>query len=276
MGVRPDNHDHIPRPKPAFARILKMQIPDHFDAREKWVDCPSIRHIVDQGACGSCWAVAATTAISDRLCIHSNGRFKAQVSAAHLLSCSMEDGCQGGYPDEAWKYWTMSGLVTGGDYGKQEGCLPYEIIPCEHHVNGTRLPCKDLGFTPECRNKCTNPMYKVPFEQDKTYGLGSYTLLEDEDEIKIELMTNGPIEAAYEVFEDFLNYKSGVYQYYAGSLVGGHAVRILGWGIDNLIPYWLIANSWNSDWGDNGTFRILRGQDHCGIESSIVAGIPKV
>ena len=41
--------------------------------------------------------------------------------------------------------------------------------------------------------------------------------------------------------------------------------------------YWLVENSWNSDWGDEdwGTFRILRGSDHCGIESGIVAGIPR-
>lgn len=30
-------------------------IPDTFDARQKWPDCPSIADIRDQGACGSCW-----------------------------------------------------------------------------------------------------------------------------------------------------------------------------------------------------------------------------
>jgi len=38
----------------------------------------------------------------------------------------------------------------------------------------------------------------------------------------------------------------------------------------------LVANSWNYDWGDNGTFKILRGKDHCGIESGVVAGLPKL
>merc|ERR1712062_801708 len=55
----------------------------------------------------------------------------------------------------------------------------------------------------------------------------------------------------------------------------GHAIRILGWGEENGTPYWLVANSWNYDWGDNGTFKILRGSDHCGIESSVVAGLPQ-
>lgn len=68
---------------------------------------------------------------------------------------------------------------------------------------------------------------------------------------------------------------TGVYQHVTGPFLGGHAIRILGWGVERGVPYWTVANSWNSDWGDSGTFKILRGKDHCGIESSIVAGLPK-
>lgn len=35
-------------------------------------------------------------------------------------------------------------------------------------------------------------------------------------------------------------------------MLGGHAIRILGWGVDNGTPYWIIANSWNPDWGNEG------------------------
>ena len=35
-------------------------------------------------------------------------------------------------------------------------------------------------------------------------------------------------------------------------MLGGHAIRILGWGTENGTPYWLVANSWNTDWGDKG------------------------
>lgn len=34
--------------------------------------------------------------------------------------------------------------------------------------------------------------------------------------------------------------------------MGGHAVRILGWGVEDGTPYWLVGNSWNTDWGDSG------------------------
>ena len=63
-------------------------------------------------------------------------------------------------------------------------------------------------------------------------------------------MTFGPVEAAFSVYEDFLAYKSGVYQQKSGSPLGGHAVKILGWGVENETPYWLVANSWKEDWGD--------------------------
>jgi len=40
------------------------------------------------------------------------------------------------------------------------------------------------------------------------------------------------------------------------------------------LDYWLVANSWNDLWGDKGYFKILRGHDHCEIESHISAGMP--
>lgn len=50
---------------------------------------------------------------------------------------------------------------------------------------------------------------------------------------------------------------SGVYQHVTGEMMGGHAVRILGWGVENDTPYWLVGNSWNTDWGDNGEWLFL-------------------
>ncbi|VDL68041.1 unnamed protein product [Nippostrongylus brasiliensis] len=67
-----------------------------------------------------------------------------------------------------------------------------------------------------------------------------------------------------------------ILQHTAGKMLGGHAVKMIGWGTENGTPYWICSNSWNSDWGENGFFRIIRGLDECGIESGVVAGEPKL
>ena len=94
------------------------------------------------------------------------------------------------------------------------------------------------------------------------------------DEIKTELMTNGPMEVSFDVYEDFMTYKSGIYQQVTGKYLGGHAVKLVGWGVENGVEYWKIANSWNEDWGENGYFRIKMGE--CRIESDVVCGLPQL
>ncbi|OTF79964.1 hypothetical protein BLA29_012980 [Euroglyphus maynei] len=88
-------------------------------------------------------------------------------------------------------------------------------------------------------------------------------------------MTNGPVEASFEVFTDFLSYKHGIYQRQSDEIISGHAIKILGWGVENGTPYWLCANSWNTDWGENGFFRVIRGRNEVSIESQIYAGLAK-
>ncbi|XP_002120307.4 cathepsin B [Ciona intestinalis] len=216
--------------------------------------------------------------MSDRYCIHSNGKIQVEISAEDLLSCcgfECGDGCNGGFPGSAWKYWNSEGLVTGGLYGSKKGCLPYQIKPCEHHVPGDRPKCSEGGGTPSCASKCKGNT-TIHYNQDKHYGLSSYAVGSDPTQIQTEIMTHGPVEGAFTVYADFPTYKSGVYKHVTGGVLGGHAIRILGWGSENGVAYWLVANSWNNDWGDKGYFKILRGSDECGIESSVVAGIPQI
>lgn len=269
---------------PAYARppirehaLYGLALPESFDPRQQWPNCPTLKEIRDQGNCGSCWAFGAASSMSDRICIASKGKANAHISAEDLLSCCDEcgDGCNGGFPEAAWTYYQSTGLVTGGQYNSHQGCRPYSIAACSHHVNGTLPPCSGDSPTPKCVNQC-EAGYKVSYDKDKHYGVSTYSVNSNEDQIKAELMNNGPIEAAFTVYSDFPTYKSGVYQHVTGSELGGHAVKMMGWGEENGTPYWLVANSWNPSWGDQGFFKILRGNDECGIESALVAGEPKL
>ena len=87
------------------------------------------------------------------------------------------------------------------------------------------------------------------------------------------LVTNQVRFVLFSIFVYLVYLIQGVYKTHSKNELGGHAIRILGWGKENGVPYWLVANSWNTDWGDNGYIKILRGSDECGIESEISAGI---
>lgn len=248
-------------------------VPDSFDARVQWGKiCPSTSEIRDQANCGSCWAFGAVEAMTDRHCIFTNGASQPHISAEDLNSCcdSCGFGCDGGDPGAAWDYWLNPGLVTGGNFG-QGGCAPYSLAPCDHHVNGTLPPCGGETNTPPCPTACENG---DTWDSDIHMGKTDYVISNNATAIQVEIMTNGPVEAAFTVYADFLPYQSGVYHHVTGDELGGHAVKILGWGVESNTPYWLVANSWNTEWGAKGYFKILRGSDECGIEDYIVGGIP--
>ena len=69
-----------------------------------------------------------------------------------------------------------------------------------------------------------------------------------------------------------MNYQSGVYQRGpSAQLEGGHAVKLVGWGVEDGTDYWWIANSWGTGWGLDGFFKIARGDNECGIEETPAA-----
>jgi cathepsin B len=76
--------------------------------------------------------------MSDRICIASNGQQNVHLSAEDLVDCcgSCGFGCNGGFPESAWEWFVRTGIVTGGNYNSNEGCQPYSIPACDHHVNG--------------------------------------------------------------------------------------------------------------------------------------------
>jgi len=252
-------------------------LPTSFDARTAWPACPSIGEIRDQSDCGSCWAFGAVEAATDRICIGTKGQSQPHLSATDLLSCctSCGFGCDGGDPGSAWNWMASTGVVTGGNYGDFSWCSEYPLPNCDHHEPGKYQPCPSTEYpTPACPAACdSNSTYSTPYASDKHIFASAYSVNSDQNSIMTEIMTNGPVEAAFTVYADFITYKSGVYVYTTGDELGGHAVKILGWGVENNTAYWLVANSWNPDWGLDGFFKIARGVDECGIEDNIVAGL---
>jgi len=90
--------------------------------------------------------------------------------------------------------------------------------------------------------------------------------------IKSSLYTDGPMETRFDVYEDFMHYSGGVYKYTYGSRRGGHAIKVIGWGNEGGLDYWLCANSWGDKWGLEGYFKIA--WKNCGIDSTVMGCTP--
>lgn len=259
-------------------------IPESFDVRTAWPECAAITgRVRDQSVCGSCWAFGSTEAFNDRYCI-ATGDAKTIFSAEDTnaccsgAACSFSNGCNGGQPSGAWKWFTKTGVSTGGDYADVNTgatCKPYSMQSCAHHVAppAGMVACDSLPDykTPKCTSTCSDAGYGVAYAKDKHLASDSYSI-KGVTNIQKEIMTKGTVSVALTVYEDFEAYTSGVYQHVTGKNLGGHAIKMIGWGVDNGTPYWICTNSWNNSWGENGTFRILRGSNECGIEGSVVAG----
>ena len=87
----------------------------------------------------------------------------------------------------------------------------------------------------------------------------------------------GPLDATFIVYADFDEYQPGeIYSHKSGSIVGLHSVKIVGWGEKENVKYWTVQNSWGSNWGDHGFFKIVRGEDDCMFESQVFYGNPEI
>jgi len=262
-------------------------IPTSFDAATNWPQCARvINDIRDQSNCGCCWAFGAAEAASDRLCVYTNGTILVPLSAQEMCFCASSDGCNGGDLNTPWDYIQSNGLSTGagqgnGTFDNGGFCSAFTMPHCHHHgpqgsdpypAEGTAgCPSQTSAACPsQCDSTATAP-HNV-FSQDKYGFSGSVTVFpQDMATIQNAIMMGGSVEAAFDVYSDFENYVSGLYQHTSGSYLGGHAIKITGWGVDNGVAYWKVANSWNPYWGEGGFFRIARGTNECNIEADVTA-----
>ncbi|KAK7605423.1 hypothetical protein V9T40_007281 [Parthenolecanium corni] len=259
---------------------VEDDLPENFSwAKTNRTTCP-INTIRDQSNCGSCWAVATASVFSDRYCIKTEGNFTTPFSHQHLLGCTHRScNCNGGYMMTVFNKLLTDGTVTGGEYESDQGCQQYSIRPCGPFIHN--MPCeRRTARTPLCKQKrCNNDWYEHK-EEPKTYKISSHTWTSayyNDYEVRKQIYNHGPVVAIFWVYADFMLYKSGIYERRAGYRpLGGHAVKIVGWGVENYKKYWHVANSWGKYWGENGYFRIRRGTNECAIERNIGFMTPQI
>jgi len=265
--------------------LTAIEIPADFDSEANWPECKEvIGDIRDQSNCGCCWAFAAASAASDRLCISTKGKVAVPLSANDVCFCGSDDGCDGGDIVSPWEH-IKRGTVTGGQFDSTGPmgagfCSNWPFGHCHHHGPQRDDPYPAEGkpgcphrSSPECPRKCdakATGSHK-DFEADKWSFSGEVLQVGGANAIAKLIMEGGPVETAFSVYGDFANYAGGIYEHSSGEMLGGHAVRIVGFGTEDGKKYWKVANSWNPYWGEKGYFRIVRGNNNCGIEDMVTA-----
>lgn len=251
-------HSRIPRrPKPAPVMEESTgfsSVPDSWD----WRNVHGINYVSpvrNQASCGSCYSFATMGMLEARIRILTNNSQTPILSPQQVVSCSQySQGCDGGFPYLiAGKYVQDFGIVD-------EDCLPY---------TASDSPCK---FKEDCYRYYTSEYHYV----------GGFYGGCNEAFMKYELVKHGPLAVAFEVYDDFLHYRGGIYHHtglqdrFNPFELTNHAVLLVGYDRDAATGenYWIIKNSWGSSWGENGYFRIRRGSDECAIESIAVAAKP--
>lgn len=245
------------------ASISVGAIPDNFDVETNWPNC--VMPVQDQGHCGSCWAFGTTEALASRKCIAAGGNdtsVDVQLSAQNLVSCAPAPnaGCNGGIPTLAWKHTVRHPVMT-------EACYPYTSGTTQKNGQCSKV-CTADGHS-------SDPTVNAKMFSTKTFSSPAA--------MQSALMTDGAITGTFKVYKSFLAYESGVYARGDDTqILGGHAILITGWGVQKnddgtTTNYWRCKNSWANTWGEDGYFRIIRGDNSQsgGMDSGSCAGIPK-
>jgi len=119
---------------------------------------------------------------------------------------------------------------------------------------------------------------------DLTASIKNYTCLTNpntnganEDQMAAFLVANGPLAIALNA-DYLMDYSSGIVDPYFSWECDGttldHALLIVGFGVETSeifgdTNFWIVKNSWNAYWGENGYFRIIRGYGTCGLNNAV-------
>ena len=219
--------------------------------------------------CGSCWAEAVTSALSDRLALLRRGAFPPiNLSPQVLINCKYGGDCKGGNPAVAYARIFKFGIPdeTCQAYRAQNEDACDDIHVCEECFAGET----DASFWP-------GTCHLVPEASYKKYFVSEYGKVSGVDMMKSEIFSRGPITCGIFASKQFLRFTGGkvIEEAAPNPWTVNHEVVVSGWGRDADGEHWIVRNSWGTAFGENGWFRIrMGGSKNLNIETDCSFGVP--
>jgi len=224
--------------------VASPNVPTSYD----WRDHAAVTPVKDQGQCGSCWAFSATEAIESAWILKGHATPSTiNLAPQQIVDCDTIDGvqgCNGGYTESAYDY-----IVQAGG---QEPSVDYPYTA----KNGV------------CKFKAADVVSKI-----SKYS----TISKTESALPTNLASIGPLSICLDAAK-WQDYQSGVMTnleccpMLKCSL--DHCVQLVGYNTTASTPYWIVRNSWNTDWGVQGYIYLEMNKNTCGITTDITWPAP--
>lgn len=218
--------------KPADDNNAKIVYTNHYEGDATYINWADVytTPVKDQGYCGSCWAFSATEQIESDAIRLGLLTTSDTLSPEQIVQCdSVDDGCDGGNTATAFEYVrTAGGIESDAQY-------PYTSY---YDVTGTCSANSD----------------------DYVVTVDEYYLITDEDAMMSHIFSTGPISICVDA-STWSSYVSGIIT--TCGMEVDHCVQAVGLNTEE--GYWIIRNSWGTEWGNDGYIWVESGSNMCNI-----------